>query len=334
MEKVVAAFAILLPLMTCLIYWSMSNSTVTQCCQYVQMFCSLYTGVNIGRLNLLRISAGETNVLTYLESEVSDRNFDRWRTVRSWGDYHYFPRLTVVVDDQNRFLTYTESEHRTNSSHADRRLARFLNFDFGNFSATLNFTNSPCKGLARELIKVFKDRDIKPDINILWVYGKGTNPEHDAKYMNAVLSILELIRAGFKVGVWDWKDYGEYLKNNIAAACADFATKELEENMRQGAELFQMRTKITEDSLDTIKNFNVNDREKFLSKSDASTGDKSNYENDNTRNLLMYLVAVFNDYTGWQKMVAMPKAYYIVTTGAFAVLGWLVAYSGLRLTIF
>ena len=90
----------------------------------------------------------------------------------------------------------------------------------------INISNSPCKECARDLIKAFKGEE-KPTINFLWVYGSPSSDEKDAekdaekqerernqKFISAIQSLEELVKAGFKVGLWDWKDFSNFLNNS------------------------------------------------------------------------------------------------------------------------
>ena len=273
--------AVLLPLWLYLVSFSTSSSTVTWCCQWVQLFCSFYNGVDIGGQIPWGNIDFQVTVLKYLGSGVSDENFQR-ENLYVRPNYRYHPQLTVAVDDQQRFFISEPRHSITDTTHAEAKLIQFLN-DTGQLSTIpyFNLTNSPCKECARKIIEAFKERDIKPDINILWLYGKGSESEKDAKYMNAIMSLLNLTRAGFKVGVWDWKDYGEYLAN---IAYPDFAKAELEYSRLIHAKLFEKRTKITKDSLDTINSFDeIDDRERIRrilskledEKDDGGGGDNS-----------------------------------------------------------
>ena len=346
---------LLLPLMMCFgASFSMSaTATATRYRQYVKLFCSFYSAVNIGApISWRNIDRGA--VLDILMSQVTDHDFQRHVDTRA--NYTYFSQLTVGVvetDGQKHFfISDPRPTGGTDSTHAEEKLIKFL-VDNGLIQSIphLNLTNSPCDKCARELIEAFKDRDIKPDINILWVYGKGLKAENDAKYMRAILSISELLHAGFKVGVWEWKDYGEYLKD-LFTNTTDLDLKNIARLQIRHAARFDKRTKITKDSLDTIKKFHLDWEEmlrRLMNKDDGTEdhdgggddGDENPHNNDDPVddeedeggsffnliwNVVIYLGNALNEFTGWQKIIVMPRVHYIAITGVSALLGWLVAH--------
>ena len=137
--------AVLLPLWLYLVSFSTSSSTVTWCCQWVQLFCSFYNGVDIGGQIPWGNIDFQVTVLKYLGSGVSDENFQR-ENLYVRPNYRYHPQLTVAVDDQQRFFISEPRHSITDTTHAEAKLIQFLN-DTGQLSTIpyFNLTNSPCK---------------------------------------------------------------------------------------------------------------------------------------------------------------------------------------------
>ena len=260
--------------------------TATEQCQcmtlleWIQLTCALYNGVDIsvGRGNPeipaeIRTAPLDETVVPLLLSQTGTRLENLLAP-----NYHYHPRLTAAimelevdreVDDQNPHYYYFLSEEgrgaaADNRHHAEARSLHLLSFlnETGELEwpvKYINISNSPCKECARDLIKAFKGKE-KPAINFLWVYGSPSSLSADEKYaekqvlerikkfISAIQSLEELVKAGFKVGLWDWKDFSNFLKRQAPTEELDLFTN----SIRKYAKRLNTRGKITKESIDIV----------------------------------------------------------------------------------
>ena len=247
------------------------NETLTEECQWKKLLCAFFTGVDISVhhmspnseipelavldrvLGLMRLES-ET-IVPILATQSFDGNL--MTDVMGSQSYYYRPRLTVVIDDRdNIFFSEPGSEKGSNRHHAESQILRFLN-DTGQLKNTsyFNVSNSPCQDCAREFVTFFKDIPEKPTINFLGVYGKGSPPEEaDKHYKEALLSLKDLKREGFKIGLWDGTNLIEVLKKY---APTSYDRDILQDSLNKYAEKINKRAKITEDDIRTINNHNI-----------------------------------------------------------------------------
>ena len=231
--------------------------------QWVKLVCAFFTGVDTSVHHITTNSetpeqaAPDYDTLLWLFGTIlGTQSFNLKTNVMKSQSYHYCPRLTLATDDQNRFF-FSKPGFRTvcsNRHHAESQLLRFLNKK-GELKTVkfINVSYSPCPRCACEFITVFKDRPDKPTINFLWVHGKGSPLQKDEKYIKAIISLKDLDRAGFKLGLWDGMNFRKFLKDNaskpdhiLLAATLDLFAEQIDE-----------RAKITEIAIQTVKNYDT-----------------------------------------------------------------------------
>ena len=243
-----------LPLLSPCVPFDQSSVTETataateqcQCCcmtspEWTQLTCALFNGVDIsvatdrGNLEIsveIRTALLKGTVVPLLLSQPGTTRLEK--LLKSNHSYHYHPRLTAAiielgVDDQNQHYYFLSVQGRgaaaDNRHHAEARSLHLLSFlnETGELEwpvKYINISNSPCKECARDLIKAFKGKE-KPTINFLWVYGspsslskKKAALERIQKLISAIEGLYELVKAGFKIGLWDWKDFSKFLESH------------------------------------------------------------------------------------------------------------------------
>ena len=124
----------------------------------------------------------------------------------------------------------------------------------------INISNSPCKECARDLIKAFKGKE-KPAINFLWVHGAPGSDEdaqkvtekqvreRTKKFASAWKGLDELVNAGFEVGLWNWTDFGNFLKKR---APTEKLRRILTNSIGKHPKRLKTRGKITKELIDEV----------------------------------------------------------------------------------
>ena len=249
---------------------SVHSSSLSQSCtltvaiehgQWAKLLCTFFTGVDISVHHITTNSetpeqaAPDYDTLLWLFGTIlSTQSFNLKTTVMKSQSYRYCPRLTLATDDQNRFF-FSKPGFRTvcsNRHHAESQLLRFLK-EKGELKTVkfINVSYSPCPRCKCEFIAAFKDRPDKPTINFLWVHGKGSPLQEDKRYIRAIISLKDLDRAGFKLGLWDGMNFRKFLKDN--ASKPDHIL--LAATLYLFAEQIDERAKITEMAIQTVKNY-------------------------------------------------------------------------------
>ena len=329
--------------------------------EWVKLVCALFTGVDISVHHKTPNSEiPEVAVLSmvldlmWLKSDtivplLATQSFDRDLMTNVMGSqsYRYHPRLTVVIDDRNNtfFSKPGFGTDGSNGHHAESQILRFLNDrDQLNTSKYFNVSNSPCQECAREFITFFKDIPNKPTINFLWVYGKGLPPQRDENYMEAIMSLKDLKRAGFEIGLWDGMNLSKLL-NDTAPTSYDNGL--LQKSLAQYAKQINERAKITENAIRTIENHDISLL--GLNKTDDGGGDdddgdsdsggdghsygdtaeKKDKENEGSHGILSFLVSLIFEQ---DHIVYMTTWFYYTRVFAAALIGWMIAFTFQRWT--